>query len=134
MPTARILRLHARTFALPTIAPDHGDWTARERRRIGRLRTLCAANQGWDLGYGCADAGDPWCIVHDREGDVVVHIARIGRRYVVAWAQGQQLARFASLKAAVDLVLGLYCLKTSSPSPAPTPPWEWCDKPGPQAA
>lgn len=105
MPTARF-GLQTSTLAFLGLAPDQEDWTDRERREISRLETVCAANQGWALGYGCAEAGDPWCIVHDQEGDVVVHIARIDRRYLVAWAQGQQPAQFATLKAAVDLVLG----------------------------
>jgi hypothetical protein len=104
MPTARF-DLQTSTLALLGLAPDQDDWTDRERREISRLKTMCAANKGWALGYGCAEAGDPWCIVHDQEGNVVVHIARIGRRYIVAWATGQQPAQFASLKAAVDFVL-----------------------------
>ena len=104
MPTARS-DLQTNTLALLDLAPDQDDWTVQERREISRLETMCAANQGWALGYGFAEAGDPWCIVHDMQGDVVVHIARIGRRYVVAWATGQQPAQFASLKAAVDFAL-----------------------------
>ena len=104
MPTARF-DLQTSTLALVDLAPDQEDWTARERRVISRLEPMCAANLGWALGYGCAEAGDPWCIVHNQEGDVMVHIARIGRHYVVAWTQGQQPARFASLYAAVDLAL-----------------------------
>lgn len=39
----------------------------------------------------------------DRSAGFRPYFARIERRYVVAWAQGEQSARFASLKAAVDL-------------------------------
>jgi len=116
MPTARF-DLQTSTLALLGLAPDQDDWTDRERREISRLETMCAANKGWALGYGCAEAGDPWCIVHDADGEVMVHIARIERRYVVAWAPGQQRAQFASLKAAVDLALR--CIEQRSGSIEP---------------
>lgn len=104
MPTAHALRSQSCTPALLCLPGREGDWTARERRQLSRL-VACAAIQDWDLSYGCAEAGAPWCIVHDMQGDVVVHIARIERRYVVGWQQGQQSARFMTLKAAVDLAL-----------------------------
>ena len=118
MPTARF-DLQTSTRALLGLAPDQEDWTAQERREISRLETMCAANKGWALGYGCAEAGDPWCIVHDMQGDVIVHIARIDRRYVVAWPRGQRPARFAALKAAVDLLLG--CVEQRRGPTEPTP-------------
>ena len=105
MPTARF-DFQTSTRALLGLPPVQDDWTDRERGEISRLETMCAAIPDWELSYGCADAGDPWCIIHDQEGDVVVHIARIERRYVVAWATGQQPAQFASLKAAVAFALG----------------------------
>lgn len=76
----RSLDLQTTTLSLLGLAPGQGDWTARERRQLNRLRALCATNQGSGVSCGCADEGDPWCIVHDVQGEVMVHIARIGRR------------------------------------------------------
>jgi hypothetical protein len=82
-----------------------GDWTASERQHIAQLETLYKRDRDWELEYGRTDTGDPWCVVHNLPRDALVHIARIDRRYVVAWPQEQRSVSFASIKAAVDMAL-----------------------------
>ncbi len=88
-------------IALP---PECGDWTVSERKEIGQL-ALRTREFGLDLESGCTDAGDPWCVIYDLHSEVIIHIARISRRIVIAWPQAQKSARLASLRVAVDLAL-----------------------------
>jgi hypothetical protein len=91
---------------LTILSPTRGDWTAWERKHIGRLEAFRKSNQGWEIECGRTDTHDPWCVIHDVGSDAIVHIARIGRRYVVAWPEEERSVSFASIEAAVDLVVG----------------------------
>ena len=63
---------------------DFGRWSIPERIQIERIRYLCEKCPQLEFDGGQTDEGDPWFIVYDHEHDlVVVHIARIDRRYVV---------------------------------------------------
>ena len=43
----------------------------------------------WSLDCDHTDAGDPWCVIYDQQHHrIVLHIARIERRYVVVWPWG----------------------------------------------
>ena len=49
------------------------------------------------------DAGDPWCIIYDQEHHrIVLHIARIERRYVAVWPREERSAETSSMTAAVE--------------------------------
>lgn len=63
---------------------DSGDWTASERARLQELADRLSAN-GVDVEvvFGATDEGDPWCVVTDGAGDVLIHVARIGGAFVV---------------------------------------------------
>lgn len=63
---------------------DSGDWSATERARLEALADQLAA-QGVDVEviFGATDEGDPWCVVTDGNGDVLIHVARIDGRFVV---------------------------------------------------
>jgi hypothetical protein len=89
------------------LAPSPGnDWTDVERAEIGRLEALCRNTENWELDCSHTDAGDPWCIVYDRhEHRVVLHIARIDRRYVVVWPPRQRSVIRATIEPAVDIAL-----------------------------
>ena len=53
------------------------------------------------------DAGDPWCVIYDRrEHRIVLHIARIDRRYVVVWPTRQRSVNTPTMEAAFS------CLST----------------------
>ena len=52
------------------------------------------------------DAGDPWCVIYDRhEHRIMLHIARIDRRYVAVWPSREHSVNTATMKAAVDIAL-----------------------------
>ncbi|MDZ4373734.1 MAG: hypothetical protein U1C74_20255 [Phenylobacterium sp.] len=63
---------------------DSGDWSASERARLESLADqLGAAGVRVEVIFGATDDGDPWCVVTDDSGDVLIHVARIGGRFVV---------------------------------------------------
>ncbi|MGB7774943.1 MAG: hypothetical protein WBL43_24415, partial [Pseudolabrys sp.] len=70
-----------------SVTPRRGDWTHQELCEIERIRAECAPLPGFELECAHTDEGDPWCIVYDHERELVVlHIARIDSRYVMARA------------------------------------------------
>jgi hypothetical protein len=89
------------------IAPSPGtDWTDDERAEIDRLEALCRSNKHWELECSHTDAGDPWCVVYDRQHHrIVLHIARIERRYVVVWPARQRSMSAATLEKAINIAL-----------------------------
>lgn len=113
MPNLRKLHLLDPRERLSALPPECGDWTASERNEIGRLM-LCTREFGLDLECGCTDAGDPWCVIYDLHSEVIIHIARIGRRFVIAWPQAAKSARLASLRVAVDLALTSFRAKSAA--------------------
>jgi len=77
------------------------DWTLFERSQLETLLDRLPAPIACDLAFGVTDAGDPWCAVLDPDGDVVLHIARIGGRFFVH-AMGENIVSEApDLPAAV---------------------------------
>lgn len=63
---------------------DSGDWTAVERARLQELADrLAASGVHVEVIFGATDEGDPWCVVTDADGDVLIHVARIDGRFVV---------------------------------------------------
>ena len=63
---------------------DSGDWTAAERARLQELADrLAAGGVDVEVIFGATDEGDPWCVVTDGNGDVLIHVARIDGEFVV---------------------------------------------------
>jgi hypothetical protein len=89
------------------LAPKTGDyWNEAELIEIERLQSACKAVNHWQMDCDRTDAGDPWCVVYDREKHTtVVHIARIDRRYVVVCPANDRSEWNATLHAAVDTAL-----------------------------
>ena len=86
--------------------PTGDDWSEGECAHIDRLRTACKNTEHWELESSRTDAGDPWCIIYDRhQHRIVLHFARIDRRYVIVWPQLRRSASRATIAAAVDLAL-----------------------------
>jgi hypothetical protein len=90
--------------ALP---PSPGtDWTSRERGEIDRLESHCR-----DLGHSAlecsfTEAGDPFCVVYGQHpDDVVLHIARIDRRYVVDSAGRARSVTLPTIEVAIDIAI-----------------------------
>ncbi len=82
------------------------NWSEHERAEIGRLEAACSAADHWILECDHTDVGDPWCIIYDRQDHrIVLHIARIERRYVVVWPRAGRSAETLSMTAAVEMAL-----------------------------
>ena len=82
------------------------NWSEHERKEIGRLEAVCSATDHWSLECDHTDAGDPWCIIYDQQDNrIVLHIARIERRYVVVWPREGRSAETSSMTAAVEMAL-----------------------------
>jgi hypothetical protein len=89
---------------MSSLAPPGGSsWTTQEMAEIERLGAACKAHLGLECGH--TDVGDPWCVVYDKQHHgVVLHIARIDRRYVIVWPLEQRSIKTATLEAALDMV------------------------------
>ena len=90
---------------LPFVARvrDSGEWTASERARLDALADQFArAGIHVEVIYGATDDGDPWCVVKDANEDVLVHVARIGAKFVVHFAAHDTLEEGADLPSALS--------------------------------
>jgi hypothetical protein len=87
-------------------AMNHGCWSDRELHAIQRIRDACRAVAALEWEGGHSDEGDPWCIIHDPEcKQVILHIARIDRHYVVVCPDRSHVYRISYLTAAVETAL-----------------------------
>jgi len=89
---------------LPFVARvrDSGNWTASERARLEALADqFTKAGVHVEVIYGATDDGDPWCVVKDANEDVLVHVARIGGRFVVHFAAQDTFEEGADLPSAL---------------------------------
>jgi hypothetical protein len=85
---------------------DHGCWSVPERIQIQRIRYLCEKSPQLEFDGGQTDEGDPWFIVYDCERkQVLLHIARIDRRYVIVRASRPKPLTVAVLSAAINAAL-----------------------------
>lgn len=81
---------------------ESGDWSAAERARLEELADrLTAAGVNVEVIFGATDEGDPWCVVTDETGDVLIHVARIDGKFVVHSAVDDALSEGADLHAAL---------------------------------
>lgn len=90
---------------LPFIAKVRasGDWTAAERARLETLaQQFSGQAAGVEAVFGTTEDGDPWCVVKDAQEDVLIHVARIGGRFVVHYAVEDALEEGADLHAALS--------------------------------
>lgn len=77
-----------------------GDWSVSERARLEALAERFAAMaDGVEVVFGATDEGDPWCVVKDAYDDILVHVARIGGRFVIHYALDDALREGADLQA-----------------------------------
>lgn len=81
---------------------DSGDWTAAERARLQDLADrLSASGIRVEVVFGATDEGDPWCVVTDSDGDVLIHVARIDGTFVVHSAVDDAVNENADLHTAL---------------------------------
>lgn len=82
---------------------DGQDWTASER---AQLRDVGAQLDGVDVVFGKSEAGDPWCVVTDDGGEVLLHVARIGGDFVVHATRDDEVVQDDDLWTAAKRLLG----------------------------
>lgn len=81
---------------------SNGDWTAAERARLQEVADMLAAGGARvEAVFGATDAGDPWCVVTDENGEVLIHVARIDGKFVVHSAVDDALSEGADLHSAL---------------------------------
>ena len=88
------------------LLPDHIPWTMPELVRLTAIqRSLVRCGLCVECEHGTSDEGDPFAdFCEVRSGKFVVHVARIDRRYVIAWPDRSNVTRTHDLGRAVDLV------------------------------
>lgn len=87
--------------------PD-GDWTSGERARLAELaERLMAGGARVQLAYGLSDEGDPWCVIQDDQDEVLIHVARIGGKFVIHDAAADAVRRTDTLWGALKRLLGM---------------------------
>lgn len=88
--------------------PSGVSWTDAELSEIERLQPLCRGLRGWEVVCDQSDAGDPWSIIYDRTQErIIVHIARINRRYIAVFPMHARSYWTATLRSAIDIALAL---------------------------
>ncbi len=88
-----------------------GQWTNQEKAELFRLtEALSADNVEIETAAGISDQGDPWFVIHHAAtGDVLVHVARIGGKFIVhemsrdLLVEGDNLRRLLNRAAGHDL-------------------------------
>ncbi len=84
-----------------------GDWTAGERERLTELAgKLQAEGAHVDAAYGVSDAGDPWCVITDANGEVLIHVARIDGQFVIHDAAADAVEADDTLWSAFERLMG----------------------------
>lgn len=85
-----------------------GYWTNQEKAELFRLAEETAAQgSGIETASGVSDNGDPWFIVYEATtGDVLVHVARIGGKFVVHDMSGDLLLEGDDLRRLVNRASG----------------------------
>ena len=59
---------------------------SKSTRKLAVSKRCALRLTHWSLDCDHTDAGDPWCVIYDEQHHrIVLHIARIERRYVVVW-------------------------------------------------
>ncbi|MFA5600426.1 MAG: hypothetical protein WCY15_04150 [Phenylobacterium sp.] len=83
------------------------DWSAAEKARLQQLADRMGQGElDLEVVFGRSDQGEPWCAVTGQDQEVLVHIARIGGRFIVHHLAEDILEAGESLWAAVERALG----------------------------
>jgi hypothetical protein len=82
------------------------DWTRQEKFELQRLQEVYPS-PSYELECNITEDGDPWCVVSDRSLDrVVIHIARIGRIYMIVHPEKGISSTAVQIKNAIDVLIG----------------------------
>lgn len=80
---------------------DSGQWSATERGRLETLTEHLPGGGDLEVVYGVADDGAPWCAVVNEDGDVLVHVARLGGQFLVHVTGEEVVSRGDNLRDAL---------------------------------
>ncbi len=85
-----------------------GAWSEAERCQIDRLKRAIDETARVDWAEGASECGDPWIVaLQPGSGELALHIARIGRDYVVLDGGLASLATGPSLRRVIEACLVL---------------------------
>ena len=87
-----------------TLPPLRGGWSAEENDQLRPLGEV-ADRLSMTVESGSTDEGEPWYVLEAADGRVALHVARVDRRYVVAWPHRQGSVKVSSLSRAVDVAV-----------------------------
>ncbi|WP_113913627.1 hypothetical protein [Roseovarius dicentrarchi] len=87
-PQSQIPQAQAHNQTQPQLAHPKSiyasDWTNQELAELYRAHSLVqSAQPGLECDRGISDEGDPWFIIGDDKGDVLIHICRIQGTYIL---------------------------------------------------
>ena len=101
------------------------DWSAQEKSRLQQLADkLGHGDLDLEVVFGRTDQGEPWCAVTGADQEVLVHIARIGGRFLVHHIAQDVLETGSTLWAAVEQALGEAWADAPAPALAEVAPLE----------
>lgn len=83
------------------------DWTPSERVQLREIWSQLTADiEDLEVVFGKSDLGDPWCVIGDESGDVMLHVARISGEFVVHSTAADTVAEGFDLWNTVARLLG----------------------------
>jgi hypothetical protein len=88
-----------------TLPLNRAPWSLQESAQLDRIKAALGPYDSLVFDSSHTDELDPWGVVHDRNDAVLVHIARIDRRYIVVWPGKSESMRTATIAVAVEAVL-----------------------------
>ncbi|HEX2559343.1 calcium-binding protein [Phenylobacterium sp.] len=101
------------------------DWSSGEKARLQQLADkLGTGSLDLEVVFGRSDQGEPWCAVTGEDQEVLVHIARIGGRFIVHHIAQDVLETGSTLWTAVERALGEAWGETPAPALAEITPFE----------
>ena len=94
---------------LPFIAKlaADGDWSGSERAWLMELAgRLSPTSPDMEVVFGQSDEGEPWCVVLDPAGEVLVHVARVGGQFILHHLPDDGVQQGADLATALRRFMG----------------------------
>ncbi|MDO9217087.1 MAG: hypothetical protein Q7U14_07425, partial [Lacisediminimonas sp.] len=83
------------------------DWTPGERAQLREIWSqLTADMEELEVVFGKSELGDPWCVIGDESGEVMLHVARIAGEFVVHSTAADTVAEGFDLWNTVARLLG----------------------------
>ena len=82
---------------------ERAEWSIREQSELERLQAAYPPPY-YEMETSTTEEGDPWCVVCNSALDrIIVHIARIGCKYVIVHPEKNINKTVGQIKTAIDL-------------------------------